>query len=225
MKMNLLLGEAEEPPSRQTATSQLSTKPHRLISPHSPALPPLGAVVTRLERFPIGPATRAFRKRFYPEVEADRVERLALAGAQAHPHARRARAALRAVRRRARRGGAPSRIAAARHHAVLREPDEPRRRARAAAPHAYPGRHRISQDARRGRRSARRGRPYARCQVSCTAIPTACCSWPPASARPIAAIARARAWSASPAATIPSAARNGRRRSITSPRIPRFATC
>ena len=70
MKMNLLLGEAEEPPSRQTATSQLSTKPHRLISPHSPTLPSLGAVVTRLERFPIGPVTRAFRKRFYPEVEA-----------------------------------------------------------------------------------------------------------------------------------------------------------
>ena len=70
MKMNLLLGEAEEPPSRQTATSQVSTKPHRLISPPSPALPSLGAVVTRLERFPIGPATRAFRKRFYPEVEA-----------------------------------------------------------------------------------------------------------------------------------------------------------
>ena len=70
MKMNLLLGEAEEPPSRQTATSQVSTKPHRLISPPSPTLPSLGAVVTRLERFPIGPATRAFRKRFYPEVEA-----------------------------------------------------------------------------------------------------------------------------------------------------------
>jgi len=69
MKMNLLLGEAEEPPSRQTAASQLSTKPHRLISPHSPTLPSLGAVVTRLERFPIGPATRAFRKRFYPEIE------------------------------------------------------------------------------------------------------------------------------------------------------------
>ena len=69
MKTNLLLGEAEEPPSRQTAASQLSTKPHRLISPHSPTLPSLGAVVTRLERFPIGPATRAFRKRFYPEVE------------------------------------------------------------------------------------------------------------------------------------------------------------
>ena len=70
MKMNLLLGEAEEPPSRHTATSQVSTNPHRLISPHSPTVPPLGAVVTRLERFPIGPATRAFRKRFYPEVEA-----------------------------------------------------------------------------------------------------------------------------------------------------------
>src|SRR6476646_12123260 len=69
MKMNLLLGEAEEPPSRQTATPQVSTKPHRLISPHSPAFPSLGAVVTRLERFPIGPATRAFPKRFYPEVE------------------------------------------------------------------------------------------------------------------------------------------------------------
>ena len=88
------------------------------------------------------------------------MERLALAGAQAHPHARRARASLRAVRRRARRGGAPPRIAAARHHAVLCEPDEPRGRARAAAAHAHPGRHRISEDARRGRRSARRGRPY-----------------------------------------------------------------
>jgi lysine 2,3-aminomutase len=32
----------------------------------------------------------------------------------------------------------------------------------------------------------------------CTATPTGCCSWPPASARPTAAIARARAWSARP---------------------------
>jgi lysine 2,3-aminomutase len=70
MKMNLLLGEAEEPPSRRTATPQVSTNPHRLISPQSPAVPALGAVVTRFERFPIGPTTRAFRKRFYPEVEA-----------------------------------------------------------------------------------------------------------------------------------------------------------
>ena len=70
MKTNLLLGEAEEPPSRRTATSQISINQHRLISPQSQQLPTLGAVVTRLERFPIGPVTRAFRKRFYPNVEA-----------------------------------------------------------------------------------------------------------------------------------------------------------
>ncbi len=88
------------------------------------------------------------------------VERLALAGALAHPHARRARAHLRAVRRRARRGGPASGLAAARHHALLCEPDGARGRAGAAPAHPHPGRHRISKDARRGRRSARRGRPY-----------------------------------------------------------------
>ena len=67
--MKLLKVEAEEPPSRQTAASQLLIKPHSPIKAVSPAAPPLGVVV-RMERFPVGPQARAFRKRFYPEVEA-----------------------------------------------------------------------------------------------------------------------------------------------------------
>ncbi len=68
--MKLLLGEPEEPPSRPTAAPQLFTKPHRPINALSPvAAPHLGAVVVRMERFPVGPATRAFRKRFFPEID------------------------------------------------------------------------------------------------------------------------------------------------------------
>ena len=67
--MNLLPGEPEEPPSCQTATTLL-TKPHLRINSHSPVTAHgLGALTSRLERFPIGPTTRAFRKRFFPEVE------------------------------------------------------------------------------------------------------------------------------------------------------------
>ncbi len=69
--MKLLKVEAEEPPSRPTATSQLLTKPQRPIkSISSAAADRLEAVVVRMERFPMGPLSRAFRKRFYPEVEA-----------------------------------------------------------------------------------------------------------------------------------------------------------
>ena len=67
--MNLLLGEPEEPPSCQTATTLLA-KPHLRINSKSPVtVPPLGALAARLERFPVGPLTRAFRKRYFPEVE------------------------------------------------------------------------------------------------------------------------------------------------------------
>src|SRR5687767_5995211 len=65
-QMNLLPGEPE-PPSCHTATALLTRPPHS-VTP-SPAAPSLGALVGRLERFPVGPATRAFRKRFYPAVE------------------------------------------------------------------------------------------------------------------------------------------------------------
>lgn len=67
--MNLLPGEPEEPPSCQTATTLL-TKPHLRINSHSPVTAHgLGALTPRLERFPVGPTTRAFRKRFFSEVE------------------------------------------------------------------------------------------------------------------------------------------------------------
>jgi lysine 2,3-aminomutase len=68
--MNLIPGEPEEPPSCHTATTTLLTKPHRRINSSSPVTAHgLGALSVRLERFPAGPATRAFRKRFFPEVE------------------------------------------------------------------------------------------------------------------------------------------------------------
>jgi lysine 2,3-aminomutase len=68
--------EAEEPPGRPRATSRLLIKPQSPINVLAPAplpsakAPRLDAVVVRLERFPIGPVSRAFRKRYYPEVEA-----------------------------------------------------------------------------------------------------------------------------------------------------------
>jgi lysine 2,3-aminomutase len=72
--MDLLQVEAEEPPSRPKATSQLLTKPHRQIKALSPAGSPvqgpqLVSFAARAERFPTGPVTRAFRKRYFPEVE------------------------------------------------------------------------------------------------------------------------------------------------------------
>ena len=73
--MKLLQVEAEEPPSRPKATSRLLIKPHSPINALSPApalpakAPRLDAVVVRMERFPIGPLSRAFRKRYYPEVD------------------------------------------------------------------------------------------------------------------------------------------------------------
>jgi lysine 2,3-aminomutase len=73
--MKLLQVEAEEPPSRPQATSQLLTTPHSPINalspaPGSPGTAPRLDVVVRLERFPVGPLARAFRKRYYPEVDA-----------------------------------------------------------------------------------------------------------------------------------------------------------
>jgi len=68
--MNLLPGEPEEPPSCPTATTALLTKPHLRINSHSPVTAQsLGALTARLERFPVGPLARAFRKRHFPEVE------------------------------------------------------------------------------------------------------------------------------------------------------------
>ena len=72
--MDLLQVEAEEPPSRPKATSQLLTKPHRQIKALSPTGSPvhgpqLVSFAARAERFPTGPVTRAFRKRYFPEVE------------------------------------------------------------------------------------------------------------------------------------------------------------
>jgi len=72
--MNLLIDEAEEPPSRPLAAHQLLPNPHRPINALNPAaVPSLGsglAVLTaRTERFPVGPKTRAFRKRYFPQVD------------------------------------------------------------------------------------------------------------------------------------------------------------
>ena len=229
--MALLIGEAKEPPGRRQATRQRLDKaqsPIKALSPvQAPPAPPPNLVVLaqRPERFPIGPPTRAFRQRYFSEIELAQWNDWRWQARKPHPHARRARAHLRAVRRRARRGDAPSRLAAARHHAVLREPDEPRGRDGAAAAHAYPGRHRISEDAGRGRRPARRGRPYRRTG------PRAPLSRPRAvpghrlllDLLPLLhALAHGRR---AGRRVFLHAARNGRRRSTISRRIPRSATC
>jgi len=71
--MKLQTGEAEEPPSRPRATHLLS-HPHRPINALTTAAvptaaPALGLPAARTERFPVGPRTRAFRKRFFADVD------------------------------------------------------------------------------------------------------------------------------------------------------------
>ena len=69
--MSVLRADTEEPPSRPQATSKLLSKPNSLINTLPPVgAPRLDAVVVRMERFPVGPQTRTFRKLFYPEVES-----------------------------------------------------------------------------------------------------------------------------------------------------------
>ncbi|HKQ55733.1 MAG TPA: hypothetical protein VJT12_07560, partial [Methyloceanibacter sp.] len=73
--MKPLKVEAEEPPGRPQATSRLLITPQSPINALAPApapsakAPRLDAVVVRMERFPLGPVSRAFRKRYYPEVD------------------------------------------------------------------------------------------------------------------------------------------------------------
>jgi lysine 2,3-aminomutase len=72
--MKLQSEEAEEPPSRPLAAHQLLPNTHRPINLLTPAAAPslgsgLGVLAARTERFPVGPRTRAFRKRFFPHVD------------------------------------------------------------------------------------------------------------------------------------------------------------
>ena len=68
--MNLLIDEAEEPPSRPQAAQQLLPNPHLPINVlTSAAAPSLGLLTARTERFPVGSKTRAFRKRYFPQVD------------------------------------------------------------------------------------------------------------------------------------------------------------
>src|SRR5262245_48494877 len=68
--MSVHIGEAEEPPGRPKAAHKLLPNPHLPIKALTPgAVPGLGTLTARLERFPVGPKTRAFRKRFFPEVD------------------------------------------------------------------------------------------------------------------------------------------------------------
>ena len=72
--MKPLKVETEEPPGRPRATSRLLIKPQSPINALAPApapsakAPRLDAVVVRMERFPIGPVSGAFRKRYYREL-------------------------------------------------------------------------------------------------------------------------------------------------------------
>src|SRR5215831_13560065 len=85
--MELIHGEPEEPPSCHTATTLL-TKPHRRINSTLPVTAPgFGALTARLERFPVGPATRAFRKRYFPEAELAEPRGFVRAAAT-NPHSR-----------------------------------------------------------------------------------------------------------------------------------------
>jgi hypothetical protein len=116
--MDLLQAEAEEPPGRPTATSQLLTKPHRQIKALSPTGSPvqglqLVSFAARAERFPTGPVTRAFRKRYFSEVEPT----------QWNDWRWQARSRVRTLAELERIFV----LSATRHYALLREPDGARR--------------------------------------------------------------------------------------------------
>lgn len=69
--MDVLHGEAEEPPSRLAATSQATPTIHIPITSRRPVgARRSGPSLPRVERFPCGPETRAFRKRYFPDVTA-----------------------------------------------------------------------------------------------------------------------------------------------------------
>ena len=152
--MNLLKLEAEEPPSRPQATSQLLPKrhlPHQ--SSYARGHARSGAASGRVRFAPRALPRRASDPRvpqaLLPRGRARPVERLALAGAHAHPHARRARAHLRAV-------GRTSATRSIRHQGSLPlgiTPYYASLMARedalgAAAPHPRAGRRRVSEDCR-----------------------------------------------------------------------------
>jgi lysine 2,3-aminomutase len=72
--MKLPIGEAEEPPSRPQAAHSLLSNPQLPINILTPAAAPsvapgLGMLTSRVERFPVGPKTRSFRKRYFPDVD------------------------------------------------------------------------------------------------------------------------------------------------------------
>ena len=156
----------------------------------------------------IGPRSLQFQRKYFPAGHHGRLEQLGMAAAQQHHQLAGAAEGPAAVRRRSPGHDGRERQPAAAHHPVLRQP------ARSAEPHAAPAPQRRAGDRRapdllrRGRRPAGRGYATAACPAWCTAIPTACCSWSPASARPIAATAPARAWWATRTSAI-STASNG----------------
>ena len=222
--MKLLQVEAEEPPSRPQATSQSFSKTHSLINALAPAHKPrLDEVVVRLERFPVGPQTRAFRKRFYPEIDAAQWNDWRWQARRASARWPSSSVSSCSPTTSATRWSAIG-LSAARHHAVLREPDGPRGPAGAAAPHARPGRQRISQDPRRGRRPAGRGRHTAvpglvhrypdRVLFLATGFCSTYCRY----------CTRSR-MVGDAGGDYTSAGRNGTRRSIISTTTPRSATC
>ncbi|GFO82792.1 MAG: hypothetical protein A49_24190 [Methyloceanibacter sp.] len=78
--MKLQTGEAEEPPSRPRAAHTLLSNtqlPVDTLTPlartgHAPGLghaPDLGLLAARTERFPAGRRTRAFRRRYFPDID------------------------------------------------------------------------------------------------------------------------------------------------------------
>ncbi len=160
-------------------------------------------------RFPIGQASRAFYRRFWPGTGP----------AEWNDWRWQMRARIRTLDELARifRLSEDEYAAVARHQGALpvgitpyyaslmglTDSSEPLRRT-----HIMTG-GRISEGAGRGRRPARARTTTRWCRAWCTAIPTGCCSWPPAPARPIAATAPARGWWAIPAANTSSRPANG----------------
>jgi lysine 2,3-aminomutase len=72
--MKLTLDEAEEPPSRPQAAQRLLSNSHRPNNALTPAvlsgpMATLGVLTPRIERFPVGPKTRSFRRRHFPDVD------------------------------------------------------------------------------------------------------------------------------------------------------------
>ncbi len=143
MSFQIVRGRDPKPPLRAVRGGSGTAADLHLQEATTLPLPAKAPARKPLLRFPVNSETRAFYRRFYPGTTT----------AEWNDWRWQMRTRIRTLEELARiftlsedetqRGGTPQRFAACRHHAILREPDGPRRSDGAAAPHPCDDRRRI----------------------------------------------------------------------------------